>query len=55
MEVGDAKQKQEFLDNLTKSFQENVWKEEAATYWSSSKVLGNVMKEKATLDLELDE
>lgn len=53
MEIGSPEHKQEFLHNLTKTFQENVWKEEL-TLLEFENLLGSLRKQKAEADLKLE-
>lgn len=53
MELGSPEHKQEFLATLTKTYQENIWKEELGIM-EFEELLGNFRKERAELDLKLE-
>ena len=53
MKLGSPEHKAQFLEDLTKTFQENIWKEEVGIMDLQDR-LGVLRKEKAELDLKLE-
>lgn len=52
MQIGSPKHKTQFLEDLTRTYQENIWKEEMQVL-ELEELLRAKRKEKAALDLQL--
>ena len=53
MEIGTSQHKQEFLHNLTKTYQENIWISELGIL-EFENLLGSLRKQRAEADLKLE-
>ena len=54
MQIGSTQHKAQFIQDLTKTYQENIWKEDLALLDFKDR-LGTLRKEKAELDLKLEQ